>query len=55
MFVEKTLDDLWLAVKFQSNLEIAGSPRYSFKTSVERSAMEVELWIYDGPTSGYWL
>ena len=24
----------WLAVKFQTNLEIAGSPRNSFRTSV---------------------
>ena len=29
-----TGDDLWLAVKFQSNLEIAGSPRNSFRASV---------------------
>ena len=29
-----TGDDLWLAVKFQSNLEIAGSPRKSFRASV---------------------
>lgn len=42
MFVEKTTDDLWLEVKFQSNLEIAGSPRYSFRTSVEISKLEVE-------------
>ena len=27
-------DELWLAVKFQTNLEIAGSPRNSFRTSV---------------------
>ena len=27
-------DDLWVAVKFQSNSEIAGSPRNSFRTSV---------------------
>ena len=25
---------MWLAVKFQTNLEIAGSPRNSFRTSV---------------------
>ena len=30
-----TGDELWLAVKFQTNLEIAGSPRNSFRTSVE--------------------
>ena len=29
-----TGDEVWLAVKFQSNLEIAGSPRNSFRTSV---------------------
>ena len=29
-----TGDDLWIAVKFQSNLEIAGSPRNSFRASV---------------------
>ena len=27
-------DDLWLAEKFQSNSEIAGSPRNSFRASV---------------------
>ena len=26
--------ELWLAVKFQTNLEIAGSPRNSFRASV---------------------
>ena len=30
-----TGDDLWLAVKFQTNLEIAGSPRNSFRASVD--------------------
>ena len=34
--VEKVADDLWLAEKFQSNSEIAGSPRNSFRTSLER-------------------
>ena len=29
-----TGDDLWIAVKFQTNLEIAGSPRNSFRASV---------------------
>ena len=29
-----TGDDLWLAEKFQSNSEIAGSPRNSFRASV---------------------
>jgi len=39
---EKTVDDLWLVVKFQSSLEIAGSPRNSFRTSVKISATEVK-------------
>ena len=34
MSVEKGLDELWIAVKFQSNTEIAGSPRNSFRASV---------------------
>ena len=29
-----TGDEEWLAVKFQTNLEIAGSPRNSFRASV---------------------
>ena len=41
--VEKDLDDLWLGVKFQSNPEIAGSPRNSFRASVmEKSYTKVE-------------
>ena len=34
MCVEKYRDDLWIAEKFQSNSEIAGSPRNSFRASV---------------------
>ena len=36
MFVERNLDDLWLGVKSLSNLEIAGSPRNSYRTSVRK-------------------
>ena len=32
--VEKGGDDLWIAEKFQSNPDIAGSPRNSFRTSL---------------------
>ena len=32
--VEKLGDELWLGEKFQSSLEIAGSPRNSFRASV---------------------
>ena len=34
MDVEKSLDDLWIGVKGQSNLVIAGSPRNSFRASL---------------------
>ena len=30
-----TGDEVWIAVKFQTNLEIAGSPRNSFRASVD--------------------
>ena len=40
--VKKLRDDLWIAEKFQSNSEIAGSPRNSFRASVERIYPEVE-------------
>ncbi len=35
MSVEKGSDELWIAEKFQSNSEIAGSPRNSFRASLE--------------------
>ena len=34
--VKKSRDEVWLAEKFQSNSEIAGSPRNSFRASLER-------------------
>ena len=34
MYVEKCWDEGWVAVKFQSNLEIAGSLRNSFRASL---------------------
>ena len=34
MSVSKGSDDLWIAEKFQSNPEIAGSPRNSFRASL---------------------
>ena len=34
MYVEKCSDDLWVGVKGQSNLEIAGSPRNALRCSV---------------------
>ena len=35
MSVEKLWDELWIGVKCQSNTEIAGSPRNSFRASLE--------------------
>ena len=35
MSVKKGWDDLWIAVKFQSNSDIAGSPRNSFRASLK--------------------
>ena len=32
--VKKSRDEVWIAEKFQSNSEIAGSPRNSFRTSL---------------------
>ena len=34
MYVENSWDEVWVAVKFQSNLEIAGSLRNSFRASL---------------------
>ena len=42
MTVEKVWDELWVAEKFQSNSEIAGSPRNSFRASVTRLVLEVQ-------------
>ena len=42
MSVEKGWDEVWVAVKFQSNLEIAGSLRNSFRASLGLRMMEVE-------------
>ena len=33
--VEKVGDELWIAEKFQSNSDLAGSPRNSFRASLE--------------------
>ena len=34
MYPKTCSDDLWLAEKFQTNLDIAGSPRNGFRPSV---------------------
>ena len=35
MSVKKGLDEVWIGVKCQSNTEIAGSPRNSFRASLK--------------------
>ena len=42
MYPETCSDDLWLAEKFQSNSDIAGSPRNRFRPSLDFSYLEVE-------------
>ena len=42
MSVEKCWDEVWVAVKFQTNLEIAGSLRNSFRASLGIRIVEVE-------------
>ena len=41
-------DELWLAVKSQSRLAIAGSPRDSFRASVQGFFAGVEHWMGQG-------
>ena len=36
---EKGGDDLWIAEKFQSSSDIAGSPRNSFRASLEEESV----------------
>lgn len=45
MSVEDGSDELWVGVKCQSNLEIAGSPRNAFRCSLTRFVSEVEHWM----------
>ena len=45
MSVENGSDELWVGVKGQSNLEIAGSPRNILRYSLVNSVAEVEHWM----------
>ena len=51
--VEKSLDELWVGVKGQSNREIARTPRNAFRCSVVVSLIEVELLIGLGGFTAY--
>ena len=48
MSVEKALDELWIGVKGQSNLEISCSLRNNFRVSLSETFLGVEHWIYAG-------
>ena len=49
MSVTKGSDELWVGVKYQSNLEIAGSPRNVLRYSLTCFVSEVEHWMAEGP------
>ena len=52
MSVEKLWDELWIGVKCQSNVEIAGSPRNSFRASLMVKSIGGRALIGLGPTPG---
>ena len=51
--VEKLGDELWVGVKVQSNLEIAGSPRNSFRASLLAKSGGGRALDRLGPSQGY--
>ena len=53
MSVEDGSDELWVAVKCQSNLEIAGSPRNALRCSLACFVVEVERLDGLGALPGY--
>ena len=53
LHVEKCLDDLWVGVKGQSNLEIARTLRNAFRCSLDIIVIEVELLIGCGGFIAY--
>ena len=48
MNVEKFLDELWIGVKGQSNLEISCSLRNNFRVILSDNDLGVEHWIHKG-------
>ena len=52
MSVEKLWDELWIGVKCQSDTEIAGSPRKSFRASLMVKSIGGRALIGLGPTPG---
>ena len=53
MSVEKALDELWIVVKGQSNLEISCSLRNNFRVNLSNSDSGVEHWIHKGDLPSY--
>ncbi len=53
MSVEKGWDDVWIAVKFQSNPDIAGSPRNSFRASLKEKIYGGRALNVQGAFTGY--
>ena len=53
MSVEKGWDDVWIAVKFQSNSDIAGSPRNSFRASLKVKIRGGRALTVRGAFTGY--
>ena len=51
MWVENRSDELWVGVKGQSNLEIAGSPRNIFRYSLVELTMVVKHSLSFGDAS----
>ena len=53
MSVEKGWDEVWVAVKFQTNLEIALLSKISLGGASESRILEVEHCLDEGPVMGY--
>ena len=53
MSVEKLWDELCIAEKFQSNVEIAGSPRNSFRASLGKMIYGGRALFWQGALPGY--
>ena len=53
MTVEKVWDELWIAEKFQSNSDIAGSPRNSFRASLKVEIAGGRALTVRGAFTGY--
>ena len=53
MSVEKGWDEVWVAVKFQTNLEIAGSLRNLFRGSLGLENLGGRACLDEGPVMGY--